>query len=250
MTNHNTLFYNLTQFVGTPGVRFPDLRLAATYVWAVIGLIIGESIHLGQWALFRPGKAKAASKARQFSRWLHNDRIRPLLVYRPLVEKMLQEYGGKTLYLGLDTTLLWNRFVIVRLALVYRGRVLPLGWVVRASGSATVAVACYQRMLAQVAAVILAQSQVILLADRGFFHVRLMPVARQLGWHFRIRVKPNILVHRATKGQRTVRAHAPTGPCPSLQPRLGYGTPFWTGPFSLGLCPDPQRLRTGGDCQR
>lgn len=209
MTNHNTLFYNLTQFIGTTGVHFPDLRLAATYVWAVVGLIIGESIHLGQWALFRPGKAKAASKERQFSRWLHNDRIRPMLVYRPLVEKMLQEYGGNKLYLALDTTLLWNRFVIVRLALVYRGRALPLGWVVRASGSATVAVACYQRMLAQVAAVIPAQSQVILLADRGFFHVRLMQVARQLDWRFRIRVKTNILVHRATKGQRTVRALMP-----------------------------------------
>jgi hypothetical protein len=104
---------------------------------------------------------------------------------------------------------LWKRFVIVRLALVYRGRALPVGWVVCASGSATVAVARYQRMLAQVAAVIPAESRVILLADRGFLHVDLMRIAGQLGWHFRIRIKSNIQVYRATKSRRKVSALMP-----------------------------------------
>lgn len=209
MNNHNTLFYNLTRFVCDPGVRFPDLRLLATFIWAVVGLIISETIHLSHWALFRPGPAKAASKERQLSRWLHNERIRPMLIYRPLIEKVLQEWAGKTLYLALDTTQLWERFVIVRLALVYRGRALPVGWVVCASGSATVAVARYQRMLAQVAATIPPISRVILLADRGFLHVDLMRLAGQLGWHFRIRIKSNIQVYRATKGRRKVSALMP-----------------------------------------
>jgi hypothetical protein len=211
MNNHNTLFYNLTRFVCDPGVRFPDLRLMVTFIWAVVGLIIGETIHLSHWVLFRSGPAKAASKERQLSRWLHNERIRPMLIYRPLIEKVLQEWAGKTLYLALDTTQLWERFVIVRLALVYRGRALPVGWVVCASGSATVAVARYQRMLAQVAATIPPISPVILLADRGFLHVDLMRLAGQLGWHFRIRIKSNIQVYRATKGRRKVRALMP---CP------------------------------------
>lgn len=211
MNNHNTLFYNLTQFVCDPGVRFPDLRLMATFIWAVVGLIISETVHLSHWALFRPGPAKAASKERQLSRWLHNERIRPMLIYRPLIEKVLQEWAGETLYLALDTTQLWKRFVIVRLALVYRGRALPLGWVVCASGSATVAVARYQRMLAQVAATIPPKSRVVLLADRGFLHVDLMRLIGQLGWHFRIRIKSNIQVYRATKGRRKVSALMP---CP------------------------------------
>lgn len=209
MDNHNTLFNNLTQFVFDTGVRLPDLRLTTTLIWAVVGLIISETVHLSHWALFRPGKTQAASKERQLTRWLHNERIRPLLVYRPLIKAVLQEWAGETLYLALDTTQLWNRFVIVRLALVYRGRALPVGWVVCASGSATVAVARYRRMLAQVAALIPRDSRVVLLADRGFLHVDLMALVTQLGWHFRIRLKANILVHRATKGQRSVRALMP-----------------------------------------
>ena len=79
----------------------------------------------------------------------------------------VQAWCECSVYLALDTTQLWKRFVIVRLALVYCGRVIPLGWVVCAGGSATVTVACYQRMLAQVAAQIPMTTTVILLAGGG-----------------------------------------------------------------------------------
>jgi hypothetical protein len=211
MSNHNTLFNNLMHFVCSAGVRFHDLRALATFVWALVGLIVSETIHLNLWALHRPGASKAASKERQLSRWLHNDKIAPSVVYRPLVAQVLAEWVGETLYLALDTSLLWQRFVIVRLALVYRGRALPLGWVVRASASAsaTLALACYQRMLAEVAELIPAGSQVVLLADRGFMDVKLMRLARQLNWRFRIRVKLSTQVYQATHHRRSVRALLP-----------------------------------------
>lgn len=208
-SNHKPLFYNLMQFVGGAGVRFHDIRVMTTYVWAVFGLIVAECIHLSLWAVLRPGDAQVASKERQFSRWLHNERIRPMLVYRPLVEKVLQEWKGKTIYLALDTSQLWGRFTIVCVSIIYRGRALPAGWVVCASKSATVHLACYRRMLAQVDASIPESSKVVLLADRGFMDVKLMRTLRQLGWHFRIRVRLNVLIHRATKGKRKVRALLP-----------------------------------------
>jgi hypothetical protein len=210
MSNDSTLFNNLMCFMCSSGIRLHDLRVQTTFVWALVGLIISETVHLNKWALHRPGASQAASKERQLSRWLHNQKVVPARVYRPLLVRVLAEWAGETLYLALDTSQLWQRFVIVRLALVYRGRALPLGWVVRASGSATVAVACYQRMLAEVAECIPYGSQVVLLADRGFMDVKLMQLARQLNWHFRIRVKGSIHVYRATHSRRTVAALMPT----------------------------------------
>lgn len=207
--NHTTLFYNLMQFIGDSGVRFHDLRIFTTFTWAILGLILSESIHLGQWGLYRPGSTKASSRERQLSRWLHNEKIRPMLVYRPMIEKVLHKWAGETIYLALDTSQLWNRFVIIRLALVYRGRALPVGWIVCSSKSAMVSIALYQRMLAQVAEVIPKNSHVVLLADRGFADVKLMKIVRQLGWHFRIRIKQSLWVYRATKGGRTVKALMP-----------------------------------------
>jgi len=233
-SNHTTLFTNLMKFICGAGVRLPDLRLTATFVWAVFGLIVSESIHLNQWALFRRGKANVASKERQFSRWLHNDRVRPMLVYQALVAKVMAEWAGGRVYLALDTSQLWGRFTIVCLSLVYRGRALPLGWVVCASGSAMVAVARYQRMLAQVAAQIPTSSKVILLADRGFMDVKLLRLLRQLGWHYRIRIKQNIYVHRATQGKQKVKALMP----PPGQARF-FSTVWLTdqryGPLHLAL---------------
>lgn len=209
MSNHNTLFNNSMHFVCSSQVRFHDLRVLTTFVWAIVGLLISESINLSQWLLYRPGPATAASKQRQLSRWLHNPKIKPMAVYLPFVQQALAEWAGQTLYLALDTSQLWRRFVIVRLALVYRGRALPLGWTVLASGSATVALEQYQSLLTQVAAVIPPTSSVVLLADRGFLDVKLMKLCRDLGWHFRIRIKSSVWIYRATKGRRKVKALMP-----------------------------------------
>lgn len=209
MSNHNTLFSNLMKFVQESGLHFHDIRSSITFGWALVGLLISRVTHMSQWALYRPGKAKTASKERQLSRWLHNEKIRPMLLYPKLVRHALKDWQGDKLYLALDTTMLWNRFAIVRLALVYRGRAVPLGWIVCSSQSAVVHVARYQRMLAQVAEVLPPGVPVVLLADRGFMDIKLLRLIRQLGWHFRIRVKNSVLIHRATGGKRSVKALMP-----------------------------------------
>jgi len=214
MTNHNTLFYNIMKFIRDMHVAFHDLRILQTFGWALVGVIESKKPHFSHWLPFRSGQAKAASKERQFSRWLHNDRIRPMLIYHRLVKKILADWCGETAYLALDTTQLWKRFVVVRLALVYCGRAIPLGWVVCASGSATVAVSRYQRLLAQVAALIPPSTKVILLADRGFSHLELMQIAVQLGWHFRIRLKSDTLVYLANGKRHQIR---------TLMPPVGKG---------------------------
>ncbi|MDP1165288.1 hypothetical protein, partial [Klebsiella pneumoniae] len=85
MNNHNTLFKNVMKFVGRTGLRFHDLRLLTVFIWAVIGAIQSQSPHLSTWIAYHGGQAVAASKARQFSRWIHNERIDPMKAYLSLV---------------------------------------------------------------------------------------------------------------------------------------------------------------------
>ena len=74
----------MLRFVWESGIRFHDLRCLATFVWMVTGLVMSHVVHLGRWATYRKAEVKAASKERQFSRWLHNAKIDPLKVYRPM----------------------------------------------------------------------------------------------------------------------------------------------------------------------
>jgi hypothetical protein len=91
---------------------------------------------------------------------------------------------------------LWGEYTVVRVALIYRGRALPLAWLVVPSPSAMVDFMTYNPLLVQVAALLPQPCRVILLADRGFDDVRLLRLARDLGWHFRLRLKGSLRVHR------------------------------------------------------
>jgi hypothetical protein len=168
------------------------------------GLVMSHIVHLGRWAVHRKNEVKASSKERQFSRWLHNAKIEPLRVYRPLIQKALAELREKCLYLALDSTVLWDRFVIVRLALIYRGRALPLSWTVIASQSAMVAFESYCGVLAEAVRLIPSGSKVVLLADRGFDDHKLFCYLSQLGWYLRIRLKNSFWVYRTSKPRRKV----------------------------------------------
>ena len=101
--------------------------------------------------------------------------------------------------LALDSSMLWGRYVIIRVSLVYRGRALPLAWKVLEHGSASVSFDEYKSILEEASRLLPLHCEVVLLADRGFAHVDLMQLAVRLGWHFNIRVKGNLFVHRAFK---------------------------------------------------
>jgi hypothetical protein len=212
MTNHNTLFTNIMKFVHQTGARCHDIRLFKTLIWAVVGIILSQKPHFSQWSIYRPDGTKAASKARKFSRWLHNDRIKPMAIYRQFVMSFLEQWENEVLYVALDTSQLWKKFLIVRLSLVYSGRALPLGWVVIASGGATVHVARYQRLLAQIKELIPESCRVVLLADRAFGDVELFKLLKQLGWHFRIRLKHNVWFYdQFHRGRQAKSLNLPLG---------------------------------------
>jgi hypothetical protein len=165
----------------------------------MVGLIQERTVHLSKWALHRSGEACAASRQRQFARWLHNPKIDPWANFRPLAKAALTDWGGQRIYLALDSSSLWDRFTLVRIALIYRGRALPLSWVVLVSQSTMVGFADYRVILDRAAGLLPANCRVVFLADRGFVDQKLFCYVRDLGWSFRIRLKGSLWVYRASK---------------------------------------------------
>jgi len=199
MSDSLTLYGTLMKFIWQNDIYIHDIRCLVSFVWAIVGLIQSQKIHLSQWQVHRVGRANAASKQRQLSRWLHNPKINPSLVYYYLIKAVLRAWTGQTLYLALDPTSLWGRFTIVRLALIYRGRAIPISWIVLSSGSTSVALRDYRTVLFQAVWVLPPGCRVILLADRGFGDIELLQLIRDLGWSFRIRLKKSVWVYRAGK---------------------------------------------------
>lgn len=101
------LYRTISGLLLNAGVRFHDLRCQATFLWAVVGLILEKSVHLGQWSRHHPGETKQASRERRFSRWLHNPKIEALGLYAKLFRYALRDLVGSGIYLALDTSQLF-----------------------------------------------------------------------------------------------------------------------------------------------
>jgi Transposase DDE domain len=178
-----------------------DLRHLKTLAWMMVGLIHSGSISLCAWTPFVISRAQySQSTVRRFRRWLDNDTIEVHALYGPLMQQALVGWLNKTLYVALDTSMLWDTYCMVRLSVIYRGRAVPLVWMVMEHGSATVAYEVYKALLDRAAPLMPFACRVVLLADRGFADTKLMQHLKQLGWHFRIRIKENFWIDH--RGQR------------------------------------------------
>lgn len=199
------LYQTLIQVLGCHS-NWLDVRHFKTLAWMINGVILSGKISLGEWAVYVTGRAQhPASIIRRFRRFLDNKRIEVHPLYAPLFAQALQGWDKKTVYVALDTSMLWNTYCIVRLSLVYRGRAVPIVWSVLEHGSASVAYDVYQALLDQAAQLLFPfHCNVIFLADRGFADTKLMRHLRKLGWHFRIRIKESFWIYRPGQRPRKV----------------------------------------------
>jgi hypothetical protein len=196
MENTPYLYDTLLRVLGQHA-NWLDLRHLKTLAWMMVGLIHSSSISLCAWAPYVVSRARySQSTVRRFRRWLDNDKIEVHSLYGPLIQRALVGWVEKTLYVALDTSMLWNTYCMVRLCVVYRGRAVPLVWCVIEHGSAMVAYDVYKELLDKAATLVPWSCQVVFLADRGFADTELMSHLRRLGWHWRIRIKSNFWMYR------------------------------------------------------
>jgi len=196
MENPPRLYSELVELCGQPG-QWRDVRHLQTLAWMVGGLIQAECVQLTAWGAFVQTRARyAQSTQRRFRRWLANRRIEVAPLYGPLIKHALQDWGTHTVYLALDTSMLWNQSCLIRLSVVYRGRAVPVVWEVMEHGSSSVSHEAYEALLDAVPPLLPAGVKVVFLADRGFADTDLLAHLQRLGWHFRIRIKASFRVHR------------------------------------------------------
>lgn len=183
------------------GPNWAHLSHLTTCLWLVAALIQTGEVNLTKWAKYVPCRGQyAQSRQRRIRRWLGNPRINVHRLYKPIIQAALTNWEEPCLYLSLDTTQFWDKYCLIRLAVVHRGRALPLAWRVLEHSSATVAFSEYQEMLMHAARYLPKGVKVILLADRGFIHTDAMSAVRRLGWHYRIRLKGSTWLWRSTGG--------------------------------------------------
>src|SRR5712691_604301 len=176
--------------------KWLDRRHRQTLAWMMVGLISSKTVSLGAWAPFVVRRARdAQSIVRRFRRWLDNNRRKPESLSGPLIEQALVRWMGKRVYVAWETSMLWKTSCLMRFSVIDRGRAVPLGWQVIEHGSAAGSFATYKDVLEQAKARVPFACEVVFRADRGCADTQLMDYLRDLGWHWRIRIKANFWMH-------------------------------------------------------
>ena len=155
-----------------PRSIFRDVRRLKVMAWAVVGLCLTKTVNFNLWGeVVISAAQQAASHQRRFHRWLHNPCVSPFAFYYPLLLAALRTWQvEQVMHLALDTTDLPNGYVLIRLALIYRGRAIPVTWRVLKHASTEVSFEDYRWLLYWAFLILPRRQRVVLLVDRGFLH--------------------------------------------------------------------------------
>lgn len=191
---YGTLLTAFCEYI--PSYIFGDVRRLMVLAWAVVGLCLTKTVNFNLWGEVVIGQAQyASSHQRRFQRLLKNKRVKPIKYYAPLLRAAIRNWSWEqTLYLALDVSVLPKGYILIRLALIYRGRAIPVAWRVMKHHSATVSYKDYKVVLKQALLILPKGQSVILLADRGFVHAKLVKFCRQHQWGYRLRAKSSTLI--------------------------------------------------------
>jgi hypothetical protein len=182
-----------------------DKRHLTGFSEIVAAILQAQSASISHWLPFMSHRdCQARSHMSRLSYFVHNPNITASFFYGPLVRRFLRPWEGEDLTLTLDTSMLWDKYCLIEVCLVWGGRSIALAQKVIEHGSATVAVEEYLPVLQEAQAVLPARCSVTLLADRGFEHGELIRWLRQQRWSWFIRAKSDLKVILASGAEYCV----------------------------------------------
>jgi hypothetical protein len=97
----------------------------------ISGIVGSQSTQLPKMAAHVPDGTQSESRVKRFARWLRNDRITAEVYFIPFAKVLLTHLALQTLVLVMDGSVVGRGGVTLMLHVVYKGRALPVAWLVR-----------------------------------------------------------------------------------------------------------------------
>jgi hypothetical protein len=204
---------------------YRDLRHLKTLSWMVSALIGSQKLSLPEWESYVQSTAqKAQSYERRWKRFMSNPHIDVGALYIPLVLAAMSGWSSRRVYLGLDTTMLWNQSCMIHITVICGGRAVPLLWKVIEHKSASVEFSQYYPLLRKAHWLLRAYPDVMLLADRGFDNQAMVQWLQNSRWHWAIRVPCDVRVSGVLRCAVEIRRLWP----PVTQAKLYHNVRLWS----------------------
>ncbi len=180
---------------GYPGEPTGRLARHLTTLAALIsGIVASKSTQLPKIAAKVPDGAKPESRVKRFTRWVDNAHITAEGYFVPYAELLLAHLALQTLVLIIDGSVVGRGCVALMIHVVYKGRALPLAWVVRRGKKGHFPEDLHIALITQVQDLIPPGARVVVLGDGEFDGTDLQHTLQEAGWSYVVRTGSNITV--------------------------------------------------------
>jgi hypothetical protein len=158
------------------------------------GIVASKSPQLPTIAAKVPDGAKPESRIKRFTRWIDNAHITAEGYYAPYAERLLAHLALQTLVLVIDGSAVGRGCVALMIHVVYKGRALPLAWVVRPGKKGHFPEALHIALMEQVQELIPPGAHVVVLGDGEFDGTDFQYTLQEAGWSYVVRTGSNMTV--------------------------------------------------------
>lgn len=171
----------------------------------VLGILLAKSTRPSQMAKalcqYGISDAQESSVERQLRRIMNDKQFTQTTSYAPFIGTLLHQDNPRELTCIIDATTHTDHFVVLMVAVYYRGRAIPLVWDVWYANVPLAGARFWERVkhLLQMAATLLpSTTSVTWLADRAFGTPQFTDLVLAQGWHFVVRVQGQTRFHDRT----------------------------------------------------
>jgi hypothetical protein len=171
-----------------PGEMSGRMAQHVTTLAAFISGIVGsKSSQLPSIATKIADQAKPESRVKRLSRWLDNEPIKEEIYFLPYAEMLLTCLALETLVLVMDGSGVGRGCCALMSHVIYKGRALPLAWVVRQCPKGHAPEALHIERVELVRELIPEGSKVVFLGDGEFDGTELQATLNEAGWFYACR---------------------------------------------------------------
>lgn len=167
-------------------------RHLSTLAALISGMVASKSTQLPKVASQVPDGTKPESRVKRFSRWVGNDGISEEVYFLPYADVLLDRLALQTLVLVIDGSAVGRGCIALMIHVVYKGRALPVCWLVRHGKKGHFPEELHMALAEQVQEVIPLGASVVLLGDGEFDGIGLQQSLEDAGWSYVCRTGYNL----------------------------------------------------------
>lgn len=169
-------------------------RRLNTLAWLVSGIVGSKRTNYPEIAKKSPDGNKPASREKRFSRWVNNERVDFETCFAPYVKGLLLSLVHGPLVLAIDGSEAGRGCLALMVSVIYKGRALPLGWIVVKGKKGHFPEEAHVSLVEQVANLVPKGTDVIFLGDGEFDGITLQETVDKKGWQYVCRTAKNTVL--------------------------------------------------------